>query len=279
MANDKQPESNKPTPDQESETATPATISIPIRWVKVTHHTPEHIAARYPYAAYGSNLALRQMAYRCPMADPVGLGLLRNARLVFSPYLGIVEDDQASVPVGIYRLTAADIAALDRYEGLGRSYDRYLVTVEFNGVAVRCYTYVKRNNDPQAPTDRYYETCLEGFADWQIDTRRLRHAREHARKNEKKRYVPKYGKAFKFDEWYKHTFPERTGTGTAGDGDQFIPEDDDRAPPKGKRIVSNVDDPTRVSFMDDGRTVFIGKNGQRWYKGAHGVWYRAPKQD
>ncbi len=132
-----------------AEVPEPATIAIPLRWVRVTHKSPDHIAARYPYAAFGSNLNIGQMAQRCPMADPVGVGVLRSARLVFAYYLGIVQDDNATVPVGVYRLNAADIATLDRYEGLGRSYERYLVTVELNGQAVRCFTYIKRNNEPE----------------------------------------------------------------------------------------------------------------------------------
>ena len=123
----------------------PSEHTLPMTWLRMTHKSPDHMT-RYLYAAYGSNLALEQMASRCPGADIVGGGLLRNARLVFAKYLGIVADDSATVPIGVFKLTAAEIVALDRYEGLGRSYDRILVTVECNGQAVRCFTYLKRDN-------------------------------------------------------------------------------------------------------------------------------------
>lgn len=302
----------------------PIVIAIPLRWVKVSHKSADHIAARYLYAAYGSNLALGQMAHRCPMADPVGAGVLRSARLVFAYYLGIIEDTNATVPIGVYRLNAADVANLDRYEGLGRSYERYLVTVELNGEAVRCFTYLKRDNMPEAPNARYYATCLEGYTDWNMDARRLRHARDFARKNQKVkpyRYQPQHdyetgkgwaGNRFSFDDWYKATFPDRRngyskGTGTAADGDSFVPEDTDRAPrtslvtgrnlparkpirpryedmrPDEIKAALNMRDPATPAedrtFFDQstGLHTFIGRDGQRWVrsnKTGHNVWRR-----
>lgn len=180
---------DKPEPTE----PTPPAVAIPLRWVRVSHHSPDHLAARYLYAAYGSNLNLGQMATRCQGADIAGSGVLRNARLVFARYLGIVEDDSATVPVGVFKVTAADIAALDRYEGLGRSYERFLVTVELNGEAVRCFTYIKRNNEPEQPSEKYWEACSQGYADFNFDSRRLRHARDFARKNERPK---KYGKGY-----------------------------------------------------------------------------------
>jgi len=35
------------------------------------------------YLAYGSNLNLEQMAYRCPTAKPVGVTTLKNYQLLF----------------------------------------------------------------------------------------------------------------------------------------------------------------------------------------------------
>lgn len=181
-------------PTNEPGQSEPEVTAIPLRWLRVSHHTPDHIATRYPYAAYGSNLSLEQMVRRCGTSDIQGTGLLRDARLVFAYYLGIEQAENSSVPIGVYKVTAADVAALDRCEGLGRSYERYLVTVEVNGAAVRCFTYVKRDNALEEPSDRYYQTCVRGYADWNMDARRLRHARDHARKHGKRRtYSNGYG--------------------------------------------------------------------------------------
>lgn len=202
-----------PVPSIEGEPVAPV-AAVPLRWVRVSHHTPDHIASRYLYAGYGSNLCLEQLVRRCSGAEIVGPGILRNARLVFAYHLGIVEDDAATTLMGVFKLTAADVAALDRYEALGRSYERFLVTVEVNGAAVRCFTYVKRNNEPEQPSARYYNVCLQGFADWNFDSRRLRHAREFAKKNEKPK---RYGRYYSTDsqmDW--HDYMETGRNAAAG---------------------------------------------------------------
>ena len=287
MANDKP----NATPE---EAPIVAPHSLPTRWVRVSHKTPDHVAAHWPYAAYGSNLALGQMATRCPMADILGPGMLRGARLVFARYLSIGTDDASSVPMGVYRLNAADIASMDRREGLGRSYDRYLVTVEMSGQAVRCFTYIKRNNDPHAPSDQYYATCLQGYADWRFESRRLRHARDYARRNQKPE--PKYkgrmdDRNFSFDDWYYATYP-RKGNGTASDGDEFIPEDADCEiiPPHRSLVTGRMLNGHKRRYEDmrpdeikaalkrhdkrDSIDRFTGKNGQKWVKGRDGIWVR-----
>ena len=188
-----EPKNDAPAPVPGTEPdVTPATL--PLRWVKVTHHTPDHIASRYPYAGYGSNLSLEQMSRRCHTAVEMGTGVLRNAKLIFAYYLGVLETEGSTTPVAVFKMTAADVAALDRCEGLGRSYHRYLVTIEMNGEAVRCFTYVKVDNRLEEPSESYYQRCLKGYADFGFDARRLRHAREDARKNGIKRtYSPAYG--------------------------------------------------------------------------------------
>lgn len=193
--------------------------AIPLRWVRVSHHSPDHIASRYPYAAYGSNLSLAQIGRRCPTAVEYGTGVLRDAKLAFAYYLGVVEAVGSSVPVAVFKVCAADVAALDRCEGLGRSYERFLVTIEVKGEAVRCFTYVKRDNTLEEPSERYYQTCLQGYADFNFDARRLRHAKEDARKNGKRRtYSGAYGHwdsstpAFDWDEYRKGTASTSTHT-------------------------------------------------------------------
>ena len=72
----------------------------------------------YPkiYLAYGSNLNLDQMAYRCPTATILGTSELKDYRLRFrgghggavatvEPYEG------GSVPILLWAITAADLPA------------------------------------------------------------------------------------------------------------------------------------------------------------------------
>ena len=77
------------------------------------------------YFAYGSNINLGQMEYRCPDASVVGPVTLENYELLFregrtGSYLTIEPKEGASVPVAAWSVTAEDEAALDRYEGYVR---------------------------------------------------------------------------------------------------------------------------------------------------------------
>jgi hypothetical protein len=157
------------------------TDAIPMTVLKVSHHSAAHIAARYPYAAYGSNLMMRQINERCPNVELVTGGKLLDFRLDFARVATITTDKDSTVPVGIYALTARDIERLDKREGMGRVYDRFLVTaITDDGRAMRCFTYIKKASALEPPSGEYYAKLLEGYRDWTFDDRRLRHARDRA---------------------------------------------------------------------------------------------------
>ena len=177
------------------------TDTLPVRWLNVSHHSAAHIAARYPYAGYGSNLWLQQMAERCPQAEIIHRGRLRGARLAFAKVATIIADENVDTLVGVYTLTASDIETLDKREGLGRSYDRYLVTPEVDGNAVRCFTYIKRDATPAAPSDEYFAKLCAGFRDWGFPDRRLRRARERSTKDEAALPKPKPAQSNRWEPW------------------------------------------------------------------------------
>lgn len=157
---------------------------LPTAVLRVNHHSAKHIADRYPYAAYGSNLQLEQMASRCKDPQLVTSGYLPKHKLIFAHYCSIIADDDSNVPIGVYKLDADDVERMDRREGLGRSYDRYLVTVlTDDNRAIRCFTYIRRDQRLQPPPETYYQIVLRGYHDWRFDTRRLRHARDAAKKD------------------------------------------------------------------------------------------------
>ena len=91
------------------------------------------------YAAYGSNLNLEQMEYRCPYAVPLGTAELAGYRLLFrggrdgSAVATVEPMGGGSVPVLLWEITPRDEEALDRYEGWPRLYCKETVTVEFGG--------------------------------------------------------------------------------------------------------------------------------------------------
>lgn len=91
------------------------------------------------YLAYGSNLNLRQMKFRCPGAKPVGTTTLEGYKLLFrGPHEGAVATVEpkvgSSVPVLIWETTPKDELALDHYEATpfytARKTSRSLLTVK-----------------------------------------------------------------------------------------------------------------------------------------------------
>lgn len=142
------------------------------------------MAKRY-YLAYGSNLNMAQMKYRCPTAKAVGKAILHNHTLTFRGsgsgyYLSIDPKIGGKVPVGVWEVTAADEAALDRYEGYPRFYSKDELTVDMTPLKVGTAKMVKAfvyfmNEDSEIglPNEFYLKTCLQGYKDFGFDKRIL----------------------------------------------------------------------------------------------------------
>ncbi len=86
------------------------------------------------YIAYGSNMDFPQMEGRCPDAEFLGAGILQNWRLMFKgsltgKYATIEKEKGLTVPVLLWRISAADEKRLDRYEGFPTFYYKRTVTV------------------------------------------------------------------------------------------------------------------------------------------------------
>lgn len=119
------------------------------------------------YLAYGSNLNKGQMSMRCPGAEPVGRAVLHGWRLEFRRVLTIVPDENATVEGGLWRITAEDEEALDRYEGFPGWYDKHLIRLDDSDELVM--TYVLDKGQPALPSDQYLRTCVKGCIDFGID--------------------------------------------------------------------------------------------------------------
>ena len=96
------------------------------------------------YIAYGSNMDLRQMKYRCPEAELLGTGVLEDWRLMFKgsktgAYATIEKEKGQKVPVLLWKISAADEASLDRYEGFPTFYyKRIIQVVKTDANGIRC---------------------------------------------------------------------------------------------------------------------------------------------
>lgn len=128
------------------------------------------------YVAYGSNLNLSQMKYRCPTAKLFGTGIIKDYELQFkgssdSAYATIAPKKGASVPAAIWEIQPEDETALDRYEGYPSFYFKQDVPVQYNGGEITAMVYLM-NLKMQfgLPSLMYYETVYEGYVDCELDT-------------------------------------------------------------------------------------------------------------
>lgn len=90
------------------------------------------------YIAYGSNLNLPQMAFRCPTAEVVGASEVKGYELLFrGGSRGVVATieplEGSSVPVLLWKIRPQDELSLDRYEGYPNFYRKEMLEVEMNG--------------------------------------------------------------------------------------------------------------------------------------------------
>lgn len=121
------------------------------------------------YIAYGSNLNLPQMKYRCPTAQPVGTAEIKDYALLFrgsktGAYATIEPCEGSSVPVMLWKVKEKDESALDRYEGYPRFYEKETIDIELNGETVSAFVYVMTEGHFLGmPSDSYLKTIEEGY--------------------------------------------------------------------------------------------------------------------
>lgn len=138
------------------------------------------------YCAYGSNMSINQMAWRCPNAVVVGTGYIPNYLLMFrgkhdSAYATVQPDYTSErgkgkgVPVVIWEISKEDEEVLDLYEGYPNVYLKGKIKVDMNdGKNVEAMFYIMKNGqDVGMPTGSYFNTVLEGYQDNGIDSEYL----------------------------------------------------------------------------------------------------------
>ena len=147
------------------------------------------------YAAYGSNLSVSQMSYRCPDSEIVGTGKIMDYKLVFRLHADIEKHEGDFVPVLIWRISKADEKRLDRYEGVkGGYYHQENVSVvmddetdstngnkEINagekGKELVAMAYIMNTQDTiSAPDAGYYQIIDEGYEHFGFDKKILKEA-------------------------------------------------------------------------------------------------------
>ena len=143
------------------------------------------------YLAYGSNLNVAQMRYRCPDAEAIGTAEIAGYELLFKgsktgAYLTIEKKEGGIVPVAVWAVSERDERNLDIYEGFPHFYYKKKVTVEVNGKAVKAFVYIMHEDRVIAtPSQQYFIICRAGYNTFGFDTAYLNKALEISRKAEK----------------------------------------------------------------------------------------------
>lgn len=145
------------------------------------------------YAAYGSNLNILQMRYRCPSAKVIGTAEISDYRLLFKgsktgAYLTIEKQKGSVVPVGIWEVSAADERSLDRYEGFPNFYYKTEMSLDIKGIRTgkirrrKCFVYIMHEERELAlPSRSYVRTCIEGYFNFDFNTKYLKQAIQDSR--------------------------------------------------------------------------------------------------
>ena len=138
------------------------------------------------YIAYGSNLNLPQMAFRCPTAEIAGKSELKGYELLFrggrrGAVATVEPRDGGSVPVLLWKIRKTDEEALDRYEGYPHFYEKQMMEVELDGKPVSAMVYVMTpGHEFGIPSDYYADVIREGYETAGFDLQILEDAIGHA---------------------------------------------------------------------------------------------------
>jgi hypothetical protein len=131
---------------------------------------------------FGSNLDLDQLRRRCPSVTVVGVANLPNFALTFAGHSDawggavatIVRRRGTAVEGIVARVTLADLAMLDRYEGVPVVYRRSRLTVSVAGVPVKAHVYrMPIDTPPGVPSLKYVTQTARGYRAFDLDGRRL----------------------------------------------------------------------------------------------------------
>lgn len=139
---------------------------------------------RYLYLAYGSNLNVRQMRYRCPGAAVVGTTELKGYSLRFrgsksGNYLTVEKEKGGTVPVAVWAVSEENLKHLDMYEGYPTFYRREKMKISLDGQTLEAIIYIMNDVGTYGwPSKSYMITCLEGYQNFRFKSRYLYEALE-----------------------------------------------------------------------------------------------------
>jgi hypothetical protein len=121
------------------------------------------------YFAYGANLNIHSMRYRCPDAVAVEPMYLHGWRLAFSGVATIQPDVEGCVPGALWAISESDERSLDCFEGWPNLYRKEIL--HCNGLEFM--VYVMNSDTPAEPSSGYLMTIAQGYQDWSLNLEEL----------------------------------------------------------------------------------------------------------
>ena len=145
------------------------------------------------YIAYGSNLNIRQMQFRCADARIIGTATIEGYRLLFKgsktgSYLTVEEAEGYEVPVAVWQISERDEKCLDIYEGFPDFYYKKEMKLRVKGIRTGkiydrdCFVYIMHEERKIGmPSDFYVRVCAEGYRAFGFDIAKLIEAINHSK--------------------------------------------------------------------------------------------------
>lgn len=121
------------------------------------------------YFAYGANLNLDGMAYRCPNARKVQPYFLEDYRLAFSGVATVQPSPGNSVAGALWMITENCERSLDTFEGFPSLYRKEVINIDGDEIMF----YVMNQDPPGEPNMSYFMTILDGYRSWGLPLEKL----------------------------------------------------------------------------------------------------------
>jgi gamma-glutamylcyclotransferase (GGCT)/AIG2-like uncharacterized protein YtfP len=123
--------------------------------------------------AYGANMDVAALARRCPRSKSLGIARLLRHRLVVmrEGWLSVARDAHSTVHGVLWDVALADVAALDRFEGVGEGlYVKRLQTVVGEEGVRRALVYLGANAGPGVARADYLDAVIASARHWGLPT-------------------------------------------------------------------------------------------------------------
>ena len=127
------------------------------------------------YLAYGSNLNMKKMKFRCPNSIPIcnldgmKIKVLKGWKLTFNRYANIIKDKNSYVPIGMYKITKDCEKKLDIYEDYPFLYKKIIININ----SISAMTYIMKNRGRLKPSKKYINEIMIGYENFDLDKKYL----------------------------------------------------------------------------------------------------------